>query len=262
MVDVISNGRLELGIGRGSTPREYTGFGLTQDDSAPRMREACEIIQQAWAGDTVEYHGKIFDYAPIRVLPPTVQRPHPPIWVGASRSDDTFRWAGEKGFHLMTLPYMYEPEVLKHWIGVYKEALVEHGHDPATREILGKFHVYVGDSDHKAREEAQPFLQNYEGVTRLSNSVPGRAPNGAMRDRHDIENEIRTGNVIAGDVERVKEIICRWRDALGLTTISGTVFFGGLPQDLTLKNIRLYAEKVMPEFRSSSVVASTTAPVG
>src|SRR5205823_8396112 len=83
----------------------------------------------------------------VHVLPKPVQQPHPPIWVGASRSDDTFRWAGEQGFHLMTLPYMYEPSVLQHWVGIYREALVEAGHDPAAREILGKFHIYVTESN-------------------------------------------------------------------------------------------------------------------
>jgi hypothetical protein len=73
-----------------------------------------------------------------------------------------------------------------------------------------------------------------------------------IRDRHDIEHEIKTGNVIAGDPARVIEIIHGWREALGLTTISGTIFFGGLPQELALRNIRTFAEKVMPEFRTGS----------
>ncbi len=258
MVDVISNGRLEFGLGRGSTPPEYQGFGLTQDDSAVRMKEAGEVIQTAWSQETLEYHGQIFNYGPVRVLPQPVQRPHPPIWVGASRSDDTFRWAGQKGFHLMTLPYMYEPPVLQHWIGVYKEALADAGYDPTTREILGKFHIYVGESDSGARSEASPYLANYEGVTRTRNMLVRGATNVPLRDRHDIDHEIQTGNVIAGDPQRVIEIIHRWRETLGLTTISGTFFFGGLPQELTFKNIRLFAERVIPEFRGTNAGHTTT----
>jgi alkanesulfonate monooxygenase SsuD/methylene tetrahydromethanopterin reductase-like flavin-dependent oxidoreductase (luciferase family) len=109
MVDVVSNGRLEFGVGRGSTTAEYEEFGISTADSAVRMREATEIIRGAWADEAVTFHGELFDYEGVRVLPKPVQRPHPPIWVGASRSDDTFRWAGQNGFHLMTLPYMYEP---------------------------------------------------------------------------------------------------------------------------------------------------------
>ena len=55
--------------------------------------------------------------------------------------------------------------------------------------------------------------------------------------------------MLAGDPKRVADTIRKWRDETGLTTISGTFHFGGMPQELTLKNIRLFAEKVMPEFK-------------
>src|SRR2546423_532607 len=82
---------------------------------------------EAGAGAPVSFHGELYGYENGPVLPKPIQGPHPPIWVGASRSDDTFRWAGQKGFNLMTLPYTYEPAVLLHWYGVYKDALREGG---------------------------------------------------------------------------------------------------------------------------------------
>src|SRR5215211_9522277 len=124
MVDVISGGRLEFGVGRGSTLGDFYGLRLDVADSALRMREATELIRGAWSDDTVSYRGELFRYDDLRVLPRPVQRPHPPIWVGASRSDDTFRWAGKKGFNLMTLPYMYEPDQLRYWIDIYRDSLV------------------------------------------------------------------------------------------------------------------------------------------
>ena len=60
--------------------------------------------------------------------------------------------------------------------------------------------------------------------------------------------ETPNGDVIAGDPQRVIEVIHRWRERLGLTTISGTIFFGGMPQELALKNVRLFAERVIPAF--------------
>ncbi|HZT06198.1 MAG TPA: LLM class flavin-dependent oxidoreductase [Chloroflexota bacterium] len=262
MVDNISNGRLEFGIGRGSTPPEFAGFGVSQADSALRMREAAEIIRQAWTDETVNFHGELFSYSDIRVLPRPVQQPHPTIWVGASRSDDTFRWAGEKGYNLMTLPYMYEPPVLQHWVGVYKDALCAAGHDLAAHEILGKFHIYVAPSDREAHEQAAKYFGNYETLTRERNTLV-RQPNGVARDRHDIDNEIETGNVIAGDSARVIEIIHRWKETIGLTTMSGTFHFGGMPQELALRNIRLFAERVMPEFpREAAATASSASGRG
>jgi alkanesulfonate monooxygenase SsuD/methylene tetrahydromethanopterin reductase-like flavin-dependent oxidoreductase (luciferase family) len=155
MVDVISGGRLDFGVGRG-TPTELYQFGIGDEDSVVRLREGTAIIQQGWSGAAVEFTGNLFDYTGIRILPTPVQQPHPPFWVAASRSDDTYRWAGEQGFHLLTLPYMDEPEVLRSSIDHYREALVQADHDPSTREVLGKFHIYVTDSARAAIEEAGP----------------------------------------------------------------------------------------------------------
>ncbi len=256
MVDVISNGRLEFGVGRGSTPAEYASFRIGYDDSATRMKEGTQLIQQAWRGETIHFQGELFAYDDLRVLPKPVQEPHPPIWVGASRSDDTFRWAGLNGFHVMTLPYMYEPDVLRHWLDVYRAALVEAGYDPSTREVLGKFHVYVADSLEQARTEAIPYLARYAA---LAGARSNRSTGSHSRDQEGFDEQVERGNLIAGDPQRCIDIIERWREVLGLTTISGTVSFGGMPQELALKNIRLFAERVMPAFerrRAPRAVAS------
>lgn len=244
MVDVISNGRLEFGVGRGSTLPEFESFRIGYEDSPVRLREGAEIIRRAWVDDAVTFHGELYDYVDVRVLPKPVQRPHPPIWVGASRTDDTFRWAGHQGFHLMTLPYMYEPSALQHWIGIYRDALAEAGHDPAAREILGKFHIYVAKSDEAARRESTPYLIRYRDLAHERNPASRLGPGEA----YDFDTEVAKGNVIAGDPERCIDIIHRWREILGLTTISGTFHFAGLPQEFALKNIRLFAERVVPAF--------------
>lgn len=245
MVDVISNGRLEFGLGRGSTPKEFEGLHVARDDTGIVMRESLQVIRQAWSQDAVNFRGEVLAYEGVRVLPRPVTRPHPPIWVGASRSDDTFRWAGEQGFHLMTLPYMYEPSVLQQWIGIYRQAMEEAGHDPSTREILGKFHIYVSESLATAREEASQYLENYRLIAEARNTRGGNARPGNARD---LEDQVERGNIIAGDPARCIEIIERWRELLGLTTVSGTFYFGGMPHELALENIRLFAEKVAPAF--------------
>jgi natural product biosynthesis luciferase-like monooxygenase protein len=264
MVDAISNGRLEFGVGRGSTSREFEEFRIDATDSAVRMREAADIIRRAWTEDALTFHGEVFDYDEVRVLPKPVQQPHPPFWVGASRSDDTFRWAGQNGFHLMTLPYMYEPAVLKHWLDVYRDELTAAGYDPASREILGKFHIYVAETN-AAVEEARPYLARYETIAHARTghgTSGGVAPPINRRQRNNLATEIETGNVIAGTPERCIEIIQRWRDTLGLTTISGTFYFGGLPQAMALRNLRLFAEQVMPAFQGGARDGAQPASAG
>jgi alkanesulfonate monooxygenase SsuD/methylene tetrahydromethanopterin reductase-like flavin-dependent oxidoreductase (luciferase family) len=182
-----------------------------------------------------------------------VQRPHPLVWVGASRSDDTFRWAGEQGFHLMTLPFTYTPEVLRHWVGVYQEALRAHGHDPATKEVLGKFHMYVAADDAVARREAEPWWLGYYRTAHARGSwnVP-HAPTPA-----DFQVELAQQHVIVGDPPRCADMLAYWSETLGLTTVSGTFHFGGMPHEQALRSLRLFAERVMPALKAPASVEAS-----
>ncbi len=245
MVDVISNGRLEFGIGKGSEAIEYKRAGVLQEQATLRMKEATEIIRQAWSDEPVNFRGEFFQYENVRVLPKPVQRPHPPIWVGAARSEDSFRWAGENGFDLLTLPYLYPKlDLLRGFVRVYREALSAAGHAPERREVLGKFHIYVAGSFDQAVREATPYLNHYTEVHRAAD--PDRKL--GLLSLRDVATQLAEGLVIAGDPERCIDTIHRWREEVGLTTLSGTFYFGGMPQELALKNIRLFGERVMPAF--------------
>jgi alkanesulfonate monooxygenase SsuD/methylene tetrahydromethanopterin reductase-like flavin-dependent oxidoreductase (luciferase family) len=113
-------------------------------------------------------------------------------------------------------------------------------------DILGKFHIYVSCSLDKALEEAEPYLTGYYDVHRAAD--PARKELGLLIQR-DSKTLLEQGFVLAGDPERVADTIKRWSDTIGLTTISGTFHFGGMPHEMALKNIRLFADKVLPKFR-------------
>jgi alkanesulfonate monooxygenase SsuD/methylene tetrahydromethanopterin reductase-like flavin-dependent oxidoreductase (luciferase family) len=251
-LDVLSDGRLEFGVGRGATPEEFQEARVDYGDSPQRLREHAEVLLQAWSDEPIVFHGDLYAYDGVTVFPKPLQRPHPPIWVGASRSDDTFRWAGEKGFHLMTLPYAYEPSVLIHWIGIYQDTLRQHGYDPASREILGKLHVYVAESDAAARREAETYWLNYYQMLYGRGSWSVRQPPTPA----SYEEEVAKGHAIVGDPARCVELIERWRETFGLTTFSGTFHFGGMPQERALRSLRLFAERVMPHLPSKPLVSA------
>jgi alkanesulfonate monooxygenase SsuD/methylene tetrahydromethanopterin reductase-like flavin-dependent oxidoreductase (luciferase family) len=247
MADVISNGRLDFGVGKGSEAHEYKKFGFNQAEATGRMVEGVEIIRQAWSDKPVNFKGEFYEVHNVPVLPKPVQRPHPPIWVGCARSEDSFRWAGENGYHLMTLPYLYrDPQVLLGFVRAYRQGLAKAGHDFTATDVLGKFHIYVSRSLEKAVEEAAPYLENYLEVHRAAD--PERKEAGLLIQR-DTKTQIAEGFVIAGDPERCADTIQRWRELVGLTTISGTFHFGGMPQEMAMNNIRLFAERVMPQLR-------------
>jgi alkanesulfonate monooxygenase SsuD/methylene tetrahydromethanopterin reductase-like flavin-dependent oxidoreductase (luciferase family) len=97
--------------------------------------------------------------------------------------------------------------------------------------------------------EAGHYLHNYWKVADAQN--PGRT---AAR-RLQAAEQIARGNVIAGDPQRCIDIIRRWRDVLGLTVVSGTFYFGGMPQEMASRNIRRFAAEVMPAFAQAEVRA-------
>jgi alkanesulfonate monooxygenase SsuD/methylene tetrahydromethanopterin reductase-like flavin-dependent oxidoreductase (luciferase family) len=247
MVDVISNGRLDFGVGKGSVAHVYKKYRVDQKEATGRMYEGVEVMLQAWSDRPINFKGEFFHYENVPVFPKPVQRPHPRFWVGCARSEDSFRWAGEKGFQLMTLPYLYrEPGSLPAFIKIYKDNLAKAGHDTGRQDILGKFHIYVSSSLDKAVEEAAPYLDNYLDVHTKADLE--RQELGLLIQR-GAETQIREGFVLAGDPERVADTIRKWSEPNGLTTISGTFHFGGMPQEMALKSIRLFAEKVMPQFK-------------
>jgi len=240
MADVISNGRIDFGIGKGSEPVEYRKFGASRDEATQRFVESVEIIRQAWSDAPVNFHGEFYDYQNVDILPKPVQRPHPPIWVAATRSEETFRYAGKNGYDLMTIPFVHpSTHALRDLVRMYRDELSRAGHDFVAREVLGKFHIYVSDSFERGLREATPFMKNYSDIHKAVD------PSRILTNR-DIGADMARGFIVVGDPERCSDTIRRWHEEAGITTFSGTFHFGGMPQELALKNIRLFAERVMP----------------
>ena len=93
-LDVLSNGRVEFGVGRGSLPEHFKGFGVAQSESRERFLEALDIIRQAWTKERISHHGRFYRVGEVAVVPKPVQQPYPPIRVAAN-SPDTFEMMGQ-----------------------------------------------------------------------------------------------------------------------------------------------------------------------
>jgi alkanesulfonate monooxygenase SsuD/methylene tetrahydromethanopterin reductase-like flavin-dependent oxidoreductase (luciferase family) len=147
----------------------------------------------------------------------------------------------------MTLPYLFDPAELLPRIQLYRDALAVAGHDPSSREVLGKFHIYVADSAAAARNEAGPYLANYYDVAKAHRD--GQLE--GVESLRSFDTQLARGSIIAGNPAHCISAIRTWVDRLGLTAISGTFHFGGMPQELAIANIRRFARDVMPAFPPS-----------
>ena len=240
MADVISGGRLDFGIGKGSEPVEYRKFGMNRDEATQRFTECTKIIRQAWSDGPVSFHGEFYNYEGVDILPKPLQRPHPRIWVGATRSEETFRGAGVNGYDLMTVPFVHPTTgALRELVLTYRSELSRAGHDFVGRDVLGKFHIYVSDSFERGMREAAPFMKNYSDIHTAVD------PKRKITER-DIGSDMARGFIIVGDPERCSDTIRRWQEEAGITVFSGTFHFGGMPQEMALKSLRLFADRVMP----------------
>ena len=103
MLDVLSGGRLEYGVGRGYLMQEYDWLKVPIDESHSRYREAAEFIIKAWTEQgPISFHGEHFDVDNYSYFPQPVQRPHPPIYASAAGTQASFEWAAAKGLNLGT----------------------------------------------------------------------------------------------------------------------------------------------------------------
>jgi alkanesulfonate monooxygenase SsuD/methylene tetrahydromethanopterin reductase-like flavin-dependent oxidoreductase (luciferase family) len=160
--DILSNGRLELGVGRGTAPLHYSGYGIPQEESRERFDEALDFIVGAWSNERFSYEGKYFRADQLTVIPRPVQRPHPPVRIAAN-SPDTFPFAAQRRFPIFATPLINPPDKLKEGLAVYRGTL------PAGNTALA-FPVHVTTSRAQARRDTEAGLMRFlrEAAERLA----------------------------------------------------------------------------------------------
>ena len=119
MLDVLSGGRLEVGIGSGYQRQEFEGIGVDMEESRERFREATEVIRQAWTEEKLTFHGKYTQVDNLWVIPKPLQKPHPPLYVAISTSPETVEWAASRRIQPLlggpTDIIGQAPQVLQQW---------------------------------------------------------------------------------------------------------------------------------------------------
>lgn len=123
VLDLISNGRVEVGTGRSATRAELEGFGINPHETRAMWREAIGHVVGCWTNETYEMAGEYWQMPPRPVLPKPLQDPHPPLW-GATSSDDGHREVGSLGLGLCSFAVGVSPEEVKRKIDIYREAVV------------------------------------------------------------------------------------------------------------------------------------------
>src|SRR6266571_7205965 len=148
IADILSDGRLEFGVGRGTAPVHYAGYEIPQEESRERFEEALDFILQAWTQKSFSSHGKYFRARDLTVVPKPVQTPHPPVRIAAN-SPDTFPLAARRRLPIFATPLINPPDKLKEGLAVYRETLL-------AGDTALAFPVHVAKSRAQARAECEP----------------------------------------------------------------------------------------------------------
>jgi alkanesulfonate monooxygenase SsuD/methylene tetrahydromethanopterin reductase-like flavin-dependent oxidoreductase (luciferase family) len=250
--DVLSGGRLEFGVGRGTAPIHYVGYNVPQEESRERFEEALEVILKAWTNERFAYHGRYFQAEDLSVVPKPLQKPHPPIRLAAN-SPDTFAIAGRLGLPVFASPLINPPDKLREYLGVHRDTLKS----GAKQDVALMFTVHVSDSRAKAREECEASLMNFfraagERLRPLGEktikSYEAFQQAVAKLERATYEKIERMS--VFGDPDYCVERIRALQQEFGMDEFIGYFNQGGLVDHAIVKrSMELFAKEVMPRCR-------------
>jgi alkanesulfonate monooxygenase SsuD/methylene tetrahydromethanopterin reductase-like flavin-dependent oxidoreductase (luciferase family) len=253
MLDHLSRGRLEVGVGRGVSPFELNYHKVDHAESRDIFMDAYDCIVEGLTHDSFSYKGKYFTYAETPMPMRPYQKPHPPFWYGASNTIGA-TWAGEHG---MNFTANGPTAFAKGNIAAFKEALAKRGGPTLAKpEFTGGVaigalrHIVVAETDEAARRIAKPAFEhhlaslNYLRKMHGSTEFTGRLN---VQRGQNFEECVENGMAIAGTPETVLAAIERQTPELGTNYLLTYLFFGAMRFDDARRSLELFATKVMPK---------------
>lgn len=277
MIDIYTNGRIELGTGRGSGSTEVNAFGLRNEETKGYWEEAIRAIPKMWTQDLFSHEGKHFSLPERNVLPKPVQKPHPPLWVTAT-NPDTVERAGRMGLGVAVFSFQ-SPKALESLIESYKKAIADP--EPVSEVVNDKFLTIapllcLEDGDEARAWHAKraplttaPFAVYFDTVPAFAKRLedePRPIPQTRLRelieeakhdpdlvppfpvDATDPEVLIESG-LCVGDPEQVRRAVQNYADVgvdeLGMIPRTSWIE----PQEMILRTVEVAGREVLPAFR-------------
>lgn len=240
MLDQLTNGRFQLGIGRGGQPAEHSRFGLAEEDLGPMFEEALGLLQQGLEGGLEAHKGTYYDLPEVPLRIRTVQKPHPPLWYGTASSHRN-EWAAEHDVNLLCLvPNARSREVFDD----YREKLARLGKNEPCIGLARQ--LIVAETDAEAERIAErawkPFARSFNWlVEHLGRPAFPLAPTFA--------GAVEMGLAFAGSPASVRDFVARARDEAGANYLALEVAFGDISEAEAGRTAELFAREVMPAFK-------------
>ncbi len=233
MVDLLSGGRLVLGVGSGYLKHEFEGFDIPPESKRERFDENLAVLREAWKGEPFTFEGKYNRIRGQRINVVSAQQPGPEIYVAVLRAEAAYH-VGRAGNKMMSIPYATVNHVseCEQIVAEYERGWRVGGHPGEPPEIAFAFHTYVARDDATAKADAEEAFDNYVR-TRLYGKSAGWDEIGER------------GYCLFGGVERVLGRLEQMR-GLGINHILLLINFGALDHGKVMETMRRIAEEVIP----------------
>lgn len=243
MVDMISGGRLILGIGAGYAPEEFAAFGYPLKERGSRLEEGAVLLSRLWTEEHVTHHGRYYQVDDATVAPRPAQRPRPPIWFGAW-AEAAVRRAARLGDAWFVGPSATLKEISL-CARMYRKACADNG--KGQGEIALFRYVFVARTTEEAiRVAGGPFIQAFERMYfRWPHPVVKR-PHGPPTIERLAEDRI-----ILGDPKTCADEVNRFRNALNVKHLVCRFSVPGIPREACEWSLDLFTREVMPVLRSA-----------
>jgi alkanesulfonate monooxygenase SsuD/methylene tetrahydromethanopterin reductase-like flavin-dependent oxidoreductase (luciferase family) len=239
MLDQLSGGRFQLGVGRGGQPAEHSRFGLAEEDLGPMFEEALGLLLEGLASDLKAHKGAYYDLpdVPLRIRP--VQKPHPPLWYGTASSHRN-QWAAEHDVNLLCLiPNARSREVFDD----YRERLAKLGKKEPCIGLARQLIVAPTDAEAEriAERAWQPFVKSFNWLVEHL----GRP---AFPIAQSFAGAVEMGLAFAGSPASARDFVGRAKDDAGANYLALELAFGDISESEAAQTAALFANEVMPAF--------------
>jgi alkanesulfonate monooxygenase SsuD/methylene tetrahydromethanopterin reductase-like flavin-dependent oxidoreductase (luciferase family) len=246
MLDQLSGGRVELGIGRGAVPLEAAFFGIKREEMQGRYEEASNILLEAMEGGPITHHGRYFDLEDVPLALRPVQKPHPPLWYGTTNPESA-AWAAKRRMNVVT----YGPaSAIRGLSDAFHASWPGAAGAKPAMPMLGMVRqVVIADAEKAAFVTGtRAYARWYENLAEL----PRRSGLPVPPVPADFAAAVDLGLCFAGTASAVRDAILNQVEEAGVNYLLCQVAFGDLPVETALGTVAALGDMVLPALSAGS----------
>lgn len=253
-LDLISNGRVEFGTGKGSGRKEWDGFGVNPETVTEVWDEAVRAVLAMWQTEQFSWDGKHIQIpGPRNIVPKPVQKPHPPLWMGCT-NPETAADAGHRGVGALMFAFRGLDDIA-HRCRLYREGFAQPKNGFSDRRNNNIAWVVGGVAGKDDRKAIESYLQFNRRFTELFARYWPQSVGGTLRvdtrmtdhrpQPMDAESIMASGGVFAGDAKRIAELVHRAGE-VGVKQVIISLSPGLVPQEQLIETVHIWGEHVIP----------------